>query len=92
MGEESLLGHQPVIVEYGPLFSSSSSDLEGVTRSGVGRMWIDPVTMLILKHRFGDGSGPNEDSSIVVTRLDLDRDLPDQLFEFEPPPGAERRE
>ncbi len=92
VGEESLLGHQTVIVEYGPLFSSTSNDREGVTRSGVGRMWIDPETMLILRHEIGDGSGPHEDSSIVVTRLDLNGDLADELFEFEPPPGAERRE
>ena len=84
-GEERVLGYETVIIEYGPLFSSASSDQEGVTRSGVGRMWIDPETMLILRHDIGDDNGPLEEASIVVTRLDLDEDLGGRTRRARPP-------
>ena len=88
VGEERLLGRDVTVVEYGPTSRVISNGSERST--GEGRAWIDPDTMFILRHEVeGVGEQP---ATIVVTLLETDVDLPDELFEFEPPADASQVE
>ncbi|MGH2611337.1 MAG: response regulator transcription factor, partial [Tepidiformaceae bacterium] len=75
-GDDRMLGRAVVVIEMGPARCSSTQtwDADGSTTSaeecdGSSRLWVDPETMVILRH-FVQSSTQSFDG--VVTRLDYD--------------------
>ena len=86
-GEATILGRRVTIVEYSPTSHSSIANADGTTSetsSGVGRFWIDPQTMFVLKNEVtGDQSFVGE-----VTKLEMGAAIPPDKLRFQPPKGA----
>ncbi|MGH2609582.1 MAG: LuxR C-terminal-related transcriptional regulator [Tepidiformaceae bacterium] len=78
VGHEVVLGRETVIIEYGAEMTYSWNGHEYLT--GLMRMWVDPETMMILRHDVDSGRFLAE-----VTSLEYAATLDDQVFAYTPP-------
>ncbi|MEX0782454.1 MAG: LuxR C-terminal-related transcriptional regulator [Dehalococcoidia bacterium] len=85
VGNDVLLGRETVIIEYGAemTYSWNGNDY----RTGLLRMWVDPETMMILRHDVDSGRFLAE-----VTSLQYGATLDDAVFAYTPPAGYLVRE
>lgn len=88
VGEEEALGRKVTVIEFGPTWTSSSAvgnSQEVTEHGGSGRLWVDPVSMFILRYEVDS----NEQTVLaVVTRLDRSPGFEPGDFMFEPPAGT----
>ena len=89
VGDDTLLGIPVKILEYGPLWTDSDPDRRKagwtIHSGGVGRAWIDPETMFILRNEASMREG--QSSLVEVTSLEYDPVFAPGTFRFELPPG-----
>ncbi|MCA9847382.1 MAG: hypothetical protein KC472_05385 [Dehalococcoidia bacterium] len=87
VGTDEILGHRVDVYEYGPTSGASSGG--AASRSGVGRFYIDPEAMIILRHTVDGGEmGPSFDAEVTVFEPDPASDK--GLFDSDPPASAVR--
>ena len=88
-GSNRFMGRDAQVLEYSPTWRSSES---GVDRSGgIGRIWIDDETGLIVRNLV-DGGASNQYMDGRVTLLELEPHFDVNTFHFEVPNGATRVE
>ncbi|MGK2965426.1 MAG: LolA family protein [Tepidiformaceae bacterium] len=85
LGEDTVLGRTVTIIEFAPTGMEQTND-EPPQGVGVGRLWFDPQSGLVLKAELDAGSLAQYTAE--VRELRLPDDPPDSTFEFTPPPGA----
>ncbi len=82
VGQDIILGRPVVVIEYG---HESDYDAGGGVRysTGLGRMWVDPDRMLILRNETDSGRFVAQ-----VTALDWEPSFSDGQFLFQAPAGV----
>jgi hypothetical protein len=83
-GADRVLGYDVSVIEYGPTWLNSQSNTSG----GVGRIWIDPTRMFVLRST-AEGNDGSEAMRIEATKLEFDASGPSSLFEISLPDGTQ---
>jgi hypothetical protein len=78
IGREVILGRETVIIEFGVEDRYWSN--EGWFLTKLNRWWVDPETMMLLRHESDSGRFVAQ-----ITRLDYGTDSEDEVFRYEPP-------
>jgi outer membrane lipoprotein-sorting protein len=86
-GSNRYMNRDAQVLEYSPTWRSS--DALGERSGGIGRVWVDDETGLILRSLI-DGGSANEYIEGHVTLLDLEPRFDRGTFDFEAPPGASK--
>lgn len=83
--QDTILGIPVEVIEYRPLWNSVSINGGSGSAGGSGRIWVDPVTMFILRNEAD--AAPIYSTVVEVTVLQRDVAFAPRTFEFVPPPG-----
>lgn len=86
---DEVVGQQVEVIEYGPTWRSSSSGSGQSTSEagGTGWIYIDPATMVILKHEV-DGGDDRQSYVVAVTAIDYAPTFDEGLFAIDAPEGT----
>lgn len=82
-GDDTLLGLHVVVVEFGPTWRNGEKGTSG----GTGRMWIEPVSMFVLKQSTEGNDGTTQSES-VITRLSRNERAGADIFSGRLPSGS----
>ncbi len=85
VGEETIAGRAAFKVELGPAKCRSASAPE---LNGPHTIWLDKETFFVLKSEIRAVNRDQVTSSLVVTAIQYNLELPNELFTFSPPAGA----
>lgn len=87
IGEEVILGRRVDLYELlnvGSLVDESGN----VTATGMSRIWVDRQTDMVLKYESGPIGRSGQSVVALMTKLDIDPEVDDAVFVFNPPSGA----
>ncbi|MCH8850824.1 MAG: outer membrane lipoprotein carrier protein LolA, partial [Chloroflexi bacterium] len=90
VGEETLLGRPVHVIEIRPGYSGTISSTDGTSEEysgGVARMWLDKEFLFTLRMELPQDQGAST-WTLRVTEIEFNGEVPDDLFQFEPPAGA----
>ena len=82
-GDDTLLGLPVLVVEFGPTWRNGEKGTSG----GTGRMWIEPVSMFVLKQSTEGNDGTTQ-SEAVITQFMRNERAPADVFSGRLPAGS----
>lgn len=86
VGEQAIAGRAAYKVELGENKCPAASV---PTFNGTRTLWVDKETFFVLRDDFISADGKQNFSSYLVTRVRYNIELPGDLFQYTPPPGAQ---